>query len=332
MSRALSGHDLKRPNTRARAERIKALAAELGYAPNSAARSLKTNRSQVVGLILPNILNDYYATAATLVQETLAGGGYRVILCVTNDDPAAEVAQMRMLRAERVAGIVVVPGPRPAHAGPRDSSADTTWSIPVIELVRQSATRTADAVLIDDVDAGHQGTRHLIDLGHRRIAVLAGPPSISTSRQRLAGYRQALEEAGIALDEALLCSGPYRRDAARAATLGLLDHGTRPSALIATSNELVVGVLQALRQQGARVPGDLSLVGFGNPDWFSLLQPALTTVALPIEEMAMVAVHLLLKRIRMAETSDHIAAPPPVISRYQAHLIVRDSTRPLVAP
>lgn len=328
MSRALSGQDLKRPTTRARAEHIRSLAAEMGYAPNSLARSLKTNHRQIVGLMLPDIMNDYYAAAATLVQKTLAGEGYRVLLCVTNDDPATEAAQMRMLYEERVAGIVVVPGPRPARPGAHDHPGATRPPMPIIELVRQSSPQAADAVLIDDVDAAWQGTQHLIALGHRRIAILTGPSSLSTSRQRLAGYCKALDEAGLAVDEALISSGPYRRDVARAATLRLLDRPEWPSALIATSNELVVGVLQALAQRDVRVPHDLSLVGFGNPDWFGLLKPALTTVALPIEEMAMVAVHLLLKRIRLTETTGPAAATP-VISRYQAQLIVRESTAAL---
>ncbi len=327
ISRALSGQDLKRPSTRARAERIKALAEEMGYTPNGLARSLKTNRRQIVGLILPDILNDYYAAAATLVQKTLAAEDYRVILCVTTDDPLVEAAHQRMLQEERVAGIVVVPCPRPDRIGNRHAMAAGGLSVPTIELVRQSASHGHDAVLIDDLDAGRGGTQHLIELGHRRIAVLTGPPSLSTSRLRLEGYRQALQEAGIPVDASLICSGPYRREAARVTTVQLLERHDRPTALIATSNELVVGALQGLTDAGLSVPDDISMVGFGNPDWFSLLRPALTTVALPIEEMAMVAAHLLLMRIRLAGA--HGEATPPVISRYQAHLIVRDSTRRL---
>lgn len=328
ISRALSGRDPKRARTRAQAERIKALAAEMGYEPNSLARSLKTRRRQVVGLILPDIMNDYYAAAATLVQTTLAAEGYRVILCVTNDDPAAEAAQLRALREERVAGMVVVPSPRRARAGERPYPDDARSVMPVIELVRHTGDSNADAVLIDDVDAGRRGTRHLVDLGHRRIAVLTGPSILSTSRLRLEGYRRALAEADVPIEEDLILSGPYRRDAARVATMRLLQQENGPTALIATSNELVVGALQALAQREVRVPDDLSLVGFGNPDWFALLRPALTTVALPIEEMAMVAVHLLLKRIRLIDGMDGADAPP-VVSRYQAHLIVRASTRAL---
>jgi len=325
ISRALAGREPKRQRTRAQVERIRALATELGYEPNGLARSLKTRRRRIVGLILPDIMNDYYAAAATLVQATLAAEGFRVILCVTNDDPEDEAAQVRILREERVAGLVAVPSPR-AVGAQRPSSAALD-SLPVVELVRYSSGST-DAVLIDDVDAGRQGTQHLIDLGHRRIAVLTGPPNLNTSRLRLEGYTQALTAAGISYDALLVRSGPYRRDAARVATQQLLDGPDTPTALIATSNELVVGALQALAQWQIQVPHDLSLVGFGNPDWFALLRPALTTVALPIEEMAMTAVHLLLKRIRQSEAGE--AAPEaPVISRYQAHLLVRDSTRAL---
>jgi LacI family transcriptional regulator len=200
----------------------------------------------------------------------------------------------------------------------------------MVELVRQSASRSVDAVLIDDIHAGIQGTQHLLDLGHQRIAVITGPASLSTSQQRLEGYRQSLEKAALPLDETLIHSGPYRREAAYAATLALLKREYRPTALIATSNELVVGVLQALAECRIRIPADLSVVGFGNPDWFALLQPALTTVALPIKEMAMIAAQTLLARIR--EQALEADAPKeekaPIISRYQAHLVVRASTWP----
>ena len=325
VSRALNERGLKRPTARLRAEQIKKVAAEMGYEANSVARSLKTNRRQIVGLILPDIMNDYYATAATLVQETLAAEGYRVILCVTNDNPEVEAAHLRVLHEERVAGIVSVPCPQSKQVKAHRISAS---SPPVVELVRQSTAQAADAILIDDIDAGFQGAQHLIDLGHQRIAVVTGPSSVSTSRLRLAGYRQALEKAGIPFDETLIRVGPYRREAAYAATLDFLKQHPRPTALIATSNELVVGVLQGLAQVDVRVPNDLSLVGFGNPDWFALLRPALTTVALPIREMAMVAARQLLARIRMADANDFNEDKAPVISRYQAHLIVRDSTRP----
>lgn len=326
VSRALSGREFKRASTRAQVTRILTRAAELGYEPNGLARSLKTKRRQVIGLILPDIMNDYYAAAATQVQATLAAAGYQVILCVTGDDPAIEAAQRRLLREERVAGMVVVPTPQQgaAHGAARLRSAT-----PVIELVRHGADSRDDAVLIDDVDAGRQGTEHLLGLGHRRIAVLTGPSTFSTSRLRLDGYRQALGHGGISMDPSIIQSGPYRRDAARLATAALLGGPNRPTALIATSNELVIGALQALATLGLRVPEDISLVGFGNADWFELLRPALTTLALPIQEMAMAAAHLLLKRIRLLNGPDSAFDTAPVVARYQAHLIVRDSTRPL---
>lgn len=327
VSRALSGRPPRRQSTLAQVERIRALAAEMGYEPNGLARSLKTRRRNIVGLVLPDIMNDYYAAAATLVQATLAAQGYRVMLCVTNDDPEAETAQVQVLREERVAGLVTVPSPRPP--GPQGRAVGRgADALPVVELVRHSNAGT-DAVLIDDLDAGRRGARHLLDLGHRRIAVLTGPPQLSTSRARLQGYHEALQATGVPADPALVVSGPYRRDAARASTLRLLAHQDRITALIATSNELVIGALQALTESRVRIPEEVSLVGFGNPDWFALLQPSLTTVALPIEEMAMTAVHLLLKRIKLAESGDAMPPGPPIISRFQAHLVVRGSTRAL---
>jgi LacI family transcriptional regulator len=201
--------------------------------------------------------------------------------------------------------------------------------MPVIELVRHGVNSRDDAVLIDDVDAGRQGTEHLLGLGHRRIAVLTGPSTFSTSRLRLDGYRQALGQAGVSIDPAIIQSGPYRRDAARVATSALLGGRDRPTALIATSNELVIGALQALAAQNLRVPEDISLVGFGNADWFALLRPALTTLALPIQEMAMAAAHLLLKRIRLLDGPNSAYDTAPIVARYQAQLITRESTRPL---
>jgi LacI family transcriptional regulator len=162
---------------------------------------------------------------------------------------------------------------------------------------------------------------HLLELGHRRIGLICGPLELSTSRERRQGYLDALADAAIPIDAELIKVGPYQRAWGYTAMYELLALAEPPSAVLATSNEFTVGVLHALTELGIRYPEELSLVGFGDPAWFSLTRPPITTVALPAEEMASMAASLLLQRIGAA--SDRSKT---VICRLNTQLVVRAST------
>lgn len=301
-------------------QRIFETARELNYRPNAAARRLKDARSGLVGLIIPDLRNDFYASAATLIQTALASEGYRVLLSVTRNDPAAERDYLRAMREERVDGLILVPCSR----GDAATRGNDEESVPVVQLIRLGSDHH-DAVLLDDCGAAHEATTHLLQLGHRRIGLILGESDFNSSLDRLEGYRRAVQGAGASIDQELIKIGKYDRTWGREATYALLDMAHRPSAIIAMSNELMVGVLRAFGDRQVQIPGDISIVGFGDADWCAAWRPPLTTVSYRVEDVSAAIVRILLQRIRDRFTD---GCAKPVHIRIACPLVVRYSTAP----
>jgi LacI family transcriptional regulator len=300
--------------------RVRDVARELNYRPNALARGLKGMRTRVVGLVIPDLMNDFYASAATIIQATLAEDGYRLLLCVSGNDPRAETAYLRALREERVEGLIWVP--RARHARVLREYAEE--GVPIVELARKQAP-ALDGVVADDVGGSRSATEHLLGLGHTRIGLIVGPTELSTGRERLGGYTAALEAAGRPGDPRLIRIGTFDRVWGRRATEELMRLSPPPTALFVTSSELMVGALRALDERRVAVPGDVSLVGFGDPEWFAIWRPPITTVAFPVEDLAVSAVQTLLRRVRAKPAP---AKHRPVTTRLSCHFVVRDSTGP----
>ncbi len=298
--------------------RVRETAAELNYRPNALARGLKEMHTRVVGLIIPDLMNDFYATAATIIQSTLAAEGYRLLLCVSGNDPKTELAYLRAMREDRIEGLIWVP--RSTHDGALREYAED--DVPVIEFARK-ASRPLDAVLADDSGGAQAGTEHLLGLGHRRIGVIVGPLELSTGRERLEGYSRALRTADIEVDDSLVKVGRFDRAWGRQATEELCDVPGAPTAIFATSSELVLGALHGLASRGRDVPADISLVGFGDPDWFGVRRPSISTVRFATEEMATAAVNALLLRMHARP-----APRQPIITRLSCSVVLRESTAP----
>jgi len=314
VSRALTGNSRISVHTR---ERVQQAVRELEYRPNVSARRLKQTHTHVVGLIVPDISNDFYAVATARIQAALTVRGYRLLITITGNSAREEAEHLQAMRDERVDGIVYVP------TGANSSLVREMWQagLPVIELARKSGLRDVDAVLADYQDGTRQALDHLLERGHRRIGLICGPLDLSTSRERQQGYLDALAAAGVPVDQALIKVGPYQRDWAAAAMRELLVLDDPPSAVLASSNEFTVGVLRTLTSQGILYPDQISIVGFGDPEWFSLTRPAITTVMLPAEEMAGMAASLLMQRLDAP--SERSA---PMICRLSTRLISRAST------
>jgi LacI family transcriptional regulator len=315
VSRALSGHPYVDAQTRTRALRA---ARELGYRPNALARALRVQATNTIGLIIPDIRNDFYAESATVLQGALEEHGYRLVLCISNSDPAHDRSYLRTLVEHRVDGIVHVP------SSPTDPSELVAGgaAIPLVELLRHSPQTPFDAVVSDDRDGAATLTRHLLELGHRRIAMLTGPTSFSTTRYRVEGYRAALREAGLGSEDEIILYGAYSPAAGFAQTLEALARDPRPTALFASGSPLTTGVVRALAEQRVHVPEELSLVAYEDPEWYAIATPPLTCYALPLRAMGRVAADLLTRLIEAPAPVDRAAT----ILRYPGRLIVREST------
>jgi DNA-binding LacI/PurR family transcriptional regulator len=314
VSRALSGARYVDDATRAR---VVAAARSLGYRPNALARALRAKQTMTVGLIVPDIRNDFYAETATVLQGAFEERGYRMLLCISNNEAESDRSYLSTLAEFRVDAIVYVPstpnGARGLVSAPK--------RIPIVELLRHTEEGVYDAIVSDDREGAVALTSHLVALGHRRIAMIAGPEALSTTRYRIAGYREVMRRAGLA---ARIERGPYTPDHGYAATRELLSGETKPTAIFSSASPLTVGVLRALKDLGAGVPGDVSLVAFEDPEWYAAQNPPLTCYGLPLREMALLAVELISKRL--AEPAEAERAPTTL--RFSGRLIVRGSTAP----
>jgi LacI family transcriptional regulator len=300
--------------------RIEKAIEELQYQPSWAARSLRGKSSFLVGLIIPDILNTYYTAIAKSILENLNRQGYNLIIQISNEDPDLDLAYLRLLYDRRVDGIIHVPvvsGRNSVYV--REIAAK---GMPMIELNRQTEPELLDAVLADNYEGAYIATQYLLGLGHRRIGMICGATTVNTGRDRMNGYRKALDEADVPFDPALARTGLFSKQWGTAATHELLNLDPPPTAIFSSSNRLLVGTMGVLAERKVRVPDDLSIISFDDSEWLSLWQPPVTTVDIAVEEMAMLAVQLLLRRIQAGKPAEK-----PVTYRLSVKLLERQSCR-----
>lgn len=289
VSRALNGSATVRP---ALASRIREHARVRGYVPNRLARALSANSSRAfVGFVIPYVDTPAYSAVAAECARLLSGDGTQMILTITENDPERELTQLQDLVATRVAGLVVS-----ASSGVLDRSRDLLRGVPVVEFHR-SAGIGAPGVFSDDDRALVEAVGHLAGLGHRRIGYIGQPETISNGAARLRAVRLGAALAGLEPDALpMRLVEPAAENGARAAG-ELLDAADPPTALLVGGGTLSLPVAQAVRERGLRLPADLSLVVYGDPSWFALSDPPLTTVSVRYPELARRAARLLLDRI-----------------------------------
>lgn len=290
VSHVLNGTRFVSPATRTRVE---AAVAGLRYRPNALARSLRRGRSHTLGMIVPDSANPFFAEMGRAIELAAFEAGFSVILCNTENDRDKERLYLKVLAENQVAGVVLV------AAGERDDSFESLahGRLPVVAMDRERPGLALDTVLADHRLGGQLATRHLIGLGHRRIGCVTGPARLSPSVERLAGYRRALREADVPLDEALVVRGDFHAATGAAAARALLGSPGRPTAVFACNDLMAMGVLSAAAAAGLRVPADLAVVGYDDIELAPFTIPSLSTVAQPKREMGQEVVKLLLNRI-----------------------------------
>lgn len=293
VSRALNDHPRISAETK---DRVRLVAKEIGYVANSGARSMRNGTTKVVGLIVPDIQNEFYNAAARAMAEQCTASGYQLILGISEDDPSREEQHLRALRESRVAGVLIAP-----TSAPTDLSVRLLDGVPTVQLLRFDRRLGSQVVRANDQQALRECTDHLIRLGHRRIGLVGPPVDVSTGRRRFNGFRAAMKAAGVEIDRVLLAFGPARPDFGEAAFERLHALDRPPSALVVASSRLVLGVLRAARRLSVAVPGQLSLVAYGDADWFSVCEPPITASALPINEMSRTANRLLFASLAPAQ-------------------------------
>lgn len=297
-------------------KKIEAAITELNYAPSKVAGSLISAKTELLGMIVPDVSNPFFGPIVRGAETAARKAGYRLLLCNSESDLRLEKDYVSDLVAHRVEGLLIAPvGDK--SAGHLGRLVDQRF--PIVLLDRQVEGLACDSVTLDNTDAARRLMAHLIGVGHRRIAILTDADDVSTGRERLLGVRQALEEAGLPFEDDLIFHTTTDQIGGYRATQLILGLPQRPTAIFAVNNMTAVGVMQALRQASLRVPEDISLVCFDDVQHLAVISPFLTVVDQPAETMARVATQLLLERI------GGNAGKQPRIVTFPGNLIVRQS-------
>jgi LacI family transcriptional regulator len=305
----------------------------LNYHPSALARGLRRQETQSVGVLVPKLSQPFFSLLGYAIEQALFRQGYRTFLCSAEEDPEKESAYLEMLLRQRVDGVILVPTGRSLSNVERL----LRTKLPVVLVDRDLPQLQIDRVLSDNVQGAYQVARHLLGLGHQRIAVVGAEPHSESIARRLTGVRQALGEAGIRpTEERLATSTGEQFQLGFVTAQRLLRQRPPPTAVIALTDMLAVGVLHGAWKAGLQLPEDLSVTGFDDIPLASYVLPELTTVAQPITQMGERAVHRLLQLVQ--ERLVRLAADPelkPECAVLPTRLIVRSSTARLgggVAP
>jgi DNA-binding LacI/PurR family transcriptional regulator len=220
---------------------------------------------------------------------------YGMILCINNEDAEVDLGYLKILQEKRVDGIIYV---RPLHGSNSAFVRNMVQQgMPIIELNGRCEEDLLDGVLADNVQSAYQITNYLIGLGHRRIGLLMGQTDLTTGQYRLNGYRHALNDANIPIDQTLIRIGSFTQEHGEAGMHELLQFPERPSAILAGSNRILMGILKVLGEENIHIPDDMSVATFNDTEWLSIWNPPITTIDIATEEMAKLSVELLLRRI-----------------------------------
>ena len=313
VSHAINGTRKVAPDT---VERIRKARTELDYHPNSVARSLRTRRTNVIGVIVSDITNPFFANLVRGAEDAAIEAGYSLIVCNSDESSAREDRYIRLLRGRRIDGLLVSP------VGDGSSNCIRKLgnsNLPFVFVDRTAAAAEGDAVLSANVDGARKATSHLVERGHSRIGIVLGIPGATTTEERLEGYCQALEKGSIPFDADLVQYGGYRVEGGRTALRQLLALAVPPTAVFSTNNLMTVGVLREVERRELRVPADLAIVAFDDLP-VAMVAPRLTAVCQKPTEIGAEAVRLLLERLhgRGGRRNREIRIPVELVVRESA--------------
>lgn len=300
-------------------ERVQKAMTQLEYQPNRVAQRLRTSngRSKLLGLIIPDIQNQFYSGIVRGIEDVTYGNDYAVILCNSDENANKERFYLEVLKSESVDGIILPP----IHQFGEEIENIIEIGIPIVCVDRKLMRKKVDTVVIDNEKGGYDAVSHLIELGHKKIAILTSSFQFSSFDERQKGYERALKENGIEIDKRLIKEGdPRSSETARSLADELLELDKPPTAIFATNNLMTLGVLESLNKHNLKIPHNISIVGFDDLPWAKAISPQLSTVKQPAYEMGQKAAELFFKRV-----VDPSREPEEIV--LDPKLIIRESTQ-----
>lgn len=294
VSRTLSAPDSVAESTR---ERVRQAIKNSGYVANALASNFRRRRSQNVLVLVPNIGNHFFAKIIQGIETSAIESGYRILLGDTQQNPERERAYCELFYQRQVDGVISLGRTIPFEYDRRRKTPDPQWP-PIIMVSEYDGAVSLPKVTIDHRCAATEMVQHLVELGHRDIAYIDGPEDSPLSWQRLAGYHQALANAGIPVREALICRGDFTLASGYSAGQHLLARKNRPTALFCANDEMAIGAMNVARNLGLTIPDDLSVAGFDDIEFAAFSFPPLTTVHQPRGLIGGTAMQLMLEMLK----------------------------------
>ena len=302
-------------------DRVKKAMEALDYHPDQVARSLRVRRTCTVGMVIADVTNPFFTDVIRGVEKEAQSNGYSVILCDSNEDPTLERHYLSTLFSRRVDGVLLAPTSSPSAQESRIHK-----RFPIVLIDRVPPGFTGDAVMTDNFSAAYDGTRHLIALGHRQIAIITGHLNLSNGLDRLEGFRKALQEEHLALPDKYLQKGDFQLGSGYRCGLELMQLPVPPTAIFSCNNKMTLGLMRALGELHVSCPEAVSVLGFDDFEWSAYFTPRLTTIAQPTYEMGRQAMEILLRKLQSTKGNGLEEGSEQTVVRLKAELRVRDST------
>jgi LacI family transcriptional regulator len=308
--------------------RIRSAMEALDYHPDRVARSLRTGKTHAIGMVVPDVTNPFYPQVIRGVEQAAQQAGYSLVLVNSNEDPEQERKGLQTLISMRVDGALIA----------CCDNTSTTYelvsrrNIPAVFLDRIPPGTNAIRISTDNFKAGWVSTKYLIDLGHERIAIVAGRSELSPHAHRIEGFRKAMQEAGLPVRDDYFRTGSSSSDSGYQIGKQLIALPNPPTAIFCTNNKTLLGLVRALAECGVDCPGELSILGFDDFAWTENFHPKLTTIVQPAEELGRRGAELLIAEIRLQDGKESRALAASEIVLLEAELRIRESTAPPPVP
>ncbi len=317
VSRVLADFNGIKENTR---NKVLDVIKDLNYEVDSVARSLRQNRTYTIGIIVSNVLSQFYSIIAKSVEDKALESGYKLILCNGDDDPLKELEYLKILKSNKVDGIILTPTGKNAEY----ISNIIESGINVVLLDRLVKGVKCDAVLVDNYKGSYTATEYLLGRGYKNIAFIGGYIDRTTGRRRLDGYSKAIRGAGLKINNDLIKIGDFKKESGIKLTNELIKKGNRPDAIFAANIDMTLGCLIAIKEAGLSVPEDIAIIGFDDPDWSIIVEPPLTVISQPVYNLGLKATEILIKNIN--DKKSYSGNKTSIIT-LETNLIIRNSTR-----
>ncbi|MCT4543412.1 MAG: LacI family transcriptional regulator [Vallitalea sp.] len=278
---------------------------ELNYVPNAVARSLSINKTNIIGVMVPDLNNPFFTEVVQGISNVADENDLNIILCDSNENfLEKEIKYLKMLKEQRIRGLIITPTSEENKYNSMYLSLLEDLGIPIVLVDRDVKHSSFDGVFIDNVKGAHEGTEALIKSGHKYIAIIAGPNTSKPGRDRLVGYKKALNSYDIPIKDKYIMHGNFKLQSGYELTMKLMEMEVPPTAIFSSNNLMTLGCVKALRRLNLKIPEDIALIGFDEIEIFNILDLNISVISRPTHEMGKLAMKILLEKINKESSDD----------------------------